>query len=40
MTEDGLRLARDYRFSPVRRDVDDPKNTIYVRDFARDPTVV
>lgn len=39
MTEVGFRLAKDYRFSPVRKDVDDPKNTIYVRDFARDPMV-
>lgn len=39
MTDDGLRVARDYRFRPVRSDAVDPKNTVYVRDFAIDPTV-
>jgi len=40
MTNDGLRWARNYRFVPVKKNVDDPKNTIYVRDLSSDPSIL
>jgi hypothetical protein len=37
MTPDGLRLARKYGFREVEADTFDRSDTIYVRDFSKDP---
>jgi hypothetical protein len=37
MTSDGMRIARNYRFTPVRHTTSEEKDKIHVRDFQNDP---